>query len=538
MKLANLFTILICCLCCLHTTGLRAQEGDQILDGIGETALTARYVLDGDLRDWSRNNLHGELRGSKVTFTDDDVFEKVASLGVGDDNYITLPGHHVSGEESLTISGWLMVETGQQSLDVVDFGKDAQHQLSIAIFNGNLIAEVNASNKTIQTKKQGLKPKQWHHFAVIYNIVTKDLKLYVDAKIEDSAAILDINLDQLLDKEDSNNNFFYIGHSSNGDERKGNLKLHDFRIYRVALSEQQVLRIYRSALQGEAVVNEREELEDKLPEFDARTPQLYNAYLKHVEDVQLTTRVGELPRLPAYVNAEYNQGISKNKVRVIWPAPNDNSKVQQAGEYTVTGKIPGTKLQPKALVTVKQAMSSDAPERIIEPFKLSEVELNKGSKGEQTKFIENRDKFINTLSQTNPDSFLYMFRNAFGVAQPEGAEPLGVWDSQETKLRGHATGHYLSAIAQAYASSSYDKELQDVFAKKMEYMVETLYDLSKLSGEPKTPGGKFESDPTKVPFGPGKSDYDSDLSEQGIRNDNWNWGTGDIRATPPDQLSM
>ena len=55
-----------------------------------------------------------------------------------------------------------------------------------------------------------------------------------------------------------------------------------------------------------------------------------------------------------------------------------------------------------------------------------------------------------------------MFLNGFGVAQPEVAEPLGVWETQDTKLRGYATVHYLSAMAQAYASSSYDKELQDV----------------------------------------------------------------------------
>jgi hypothetical protein len=78
-----------------------------------------------------------------------------------------------------------------------------------------------------------------------------------------------------------------------------------------------------------------------------------------------------------------------------------------------------------------------------------------------------------------------MFRHAFGQKQPEGAKPLGVWDSQDTKLRGHATGHYLTAIAQAYAGTGYDKALQANFSKKMEYMVNTLYELSQLSGRAK-----------------------------------------------------
>src|SRR5690606_41678282 len=37
-----------------------------------------------------------------------------------------------------------------------------------------------------------------------------------------------------------------------------------------------------------------------------------------------------------------------------------------------------------------------------------------------TKFIENRDKFVSTLAKTDPNSFLYMFRHAFGQPQSAG----------------------------------------------------------------------------------------------------------------------
>jgi uncharacterized protein len=174
----------------------------------------------------------------------------------------------------------------------------------------------------------------------------------------------------------------------------------------------------------------------------------------------------------------------------------------------------------------------------LEDFHLGQVVLNTDMHDHDTKFIENRDKFITVLAGTNPDSFLYMFRNAFGQEQPEGAEPLGVWDSQLTKLRGHATGHYLTAIAQAYLSSSYDSSLQAIFADKMEYLVITLYDLSQKSGRPRVTGGEYVSDPTAVPPGPGKLDFDSDLSVDGIRTDYWNWGEGYISAYPPDQFIM
>ena len=164
--------------------------------------------------------------------------------------------------------------------------------------------------------------------------------------------------------------------------------------------------------------------------------------------------------------------------------------------------------------------------------------LDRDAQGRDTPFIKNRDKFLRGLAATNPDSFLYNFREAFGQPQPEGTKPLGGWDSQTTRLRGHASGHYLTAIAQAYASTAYDPALQATFLQKMNYLVDTLYDLSQKSGKPAQPGGPSVADPTAVPVGPGRESYDSNLRAGAIRTDYWNWGTGFISAYPPDQFIM
>jgi DUF1680 family protein len=319
-----------------------------------------------------------------------------------------------------------------------------------------------------------------------------------------------------------------------------NAMIHDFRIYRVPLSSRQVGGIYNNAQRGvnQGSVNVAPKREDDFPRFSPTEAQLYNTYLVHVSDVEVETEVGNLPRLPSYVQGTYQNKMKGPKVRVLWPAAIDNTAVIKPGRYTITGRVAGTDFQPKAFVTIKESNKSTTPGSKLEVFKLDQVSLKTDSHGHETKFIENRDKFIRTLAKTDPNSFLYMFRHAFGQKQPEGAKPLGVWDSQNTKLRGHATGHYLSAIAQAYAGTGYDKTLQANFAEKMEYMVNTLYELSQLSGRAKETGGEHVSDPTAVPHGPGKSDYDSDLSDAGIRNDYWNWGTGFISAYPPDQFIM
>ncbi len=81
MKTFKLFVgIIIMSFCALSTTSVFAQGGDQILDGIGETGLIARYIFKGDAKDWSRNNLHGSIKGSDFRFVEDTLFGNVLSL--------------------------------------------------------------------------------------------------------------------------------------------------------------------------------------------------------------------------------------------------------------------------------------------------------------------------------------------------------------------------------------------------------------------------------------------------------------------------
>jgi len=288
------------------------------------------------------------------------------------------------------------------------------------------------------------------------------------------------------------------------------------------------------------VASEEETPGENAPPGATGAATMYDAFgLVKVPDISAETIVGHLPRLPNAIGGVYRDDEKGPTVRAIWPSPTDNRQVLQPGTYTVIGRVPGTDFQPKAHVTVKPAPATEAaPRRTLEAFPLGQVLLNRDEKQRDTPLIKNRDKFIRGLAATDPDRFLYMFRDAFGQEQPEGVKPLGVWDSQTTKLRGHASGHYLSAIAQAYAGTTYDEQLRANFLRKMDYLVETLYDLSRKSGKPVHEGGQFNEDPTAVGPGPGKASYDSDLSKDGIRVDYWNWGTGFISAYPPDQFIM
>ena len=123
---------------------------------------------------------------------------------------------------------------------------------------------------------------------------------------------------------------------------------------------------------------------------------------------------------PRAIPALYRDKAKGPDVRVVWPAPEDNSQVREPGSYTVTGKVPGTQFEPKALVTVKAAPASlPVPSRMVEAFPLGQVVLDPDNRQRDTQFISNRDKFIRGLAESDPDSFLYNFRDAFGQPQPD-----------------------------------------------------------------------------------------------------------------------
>ncbi|RXG14035.1 DUF1680 family protein [Leeuwenhoekiella aestuarii] len=515
-----------------------AQNGDQILDGIGETGLIARYIFDGNAKDWSRNNLHANHQKNEASYVLDEEFEKVLNLSNG--SYLSLPEETLNGIESLSITTWIYLNTAEKNQYLIDFGTSEDSHLFVDLtgnYTKNLEAALAKNGKAdVKIQLPSPEAQKWVHLVMVIDFPSQSFSTYLDGKLAATTEATDLDLSTIFSTE---SNTLLLGNSLSKNDSNLDARLHDFRLYRIPLSKTQVARIYQnSSKTGKSVVNERAEPEDNLPVFEDTIPQLYNQYLTAVSDVTVKTVVGQLPRLPRFVKGSYKLPVGTIQVRVLWPAPEDNSSVLTPGTYTITGRVSGTDFKPTAKVIVKENDANATPDRTLEPFQLNEVSLDANALGHDSKFIENRDKFINTLAETNPDSFLYMFRNAFGQKQPEGAEPLGVWDTQETKLRGHATGHYLTAIAQAYSSTTYDKELHQKFEDKMNYMVETLYDLSQLSGTARNAGEDFVSDPSAVPTGPEKSFYNSDLSETGIRTDYWNWGVGYISAYPPDQFIM
>src|SRR5690349_7109470 len=85
------------------------QGGDQFLDGIGETALIARYQFNGDAEDSARNQLHATLRGLGGVFVEDGT--RKALLLTGDGSHVQIPSSALAGEDALTVAAWFYVPT-------------------------------------------------------------------------------------------------------------------------------------------------------------------------------------------------------------------------------------------------------------------------------------------------------------------------------------------------------------------------------------------------------------------------------------------
>jgi len=535
---ASFLTVSTVLIALTHAVDQGGQGGDQFLDGIGETGLVARYVLDANAEDSSRNHFHAALRGNGGTFVDDPQFRR-ALLLTGDGSHVQLPGQALAGEDTISITGWLFLPTGASG-QFFDFGQNASNRLFAVAgregFHASVAVEGAVRGETVA---RPLLENQWVHLAVVLDPASRVLTTYLDGARAGQAANVAVTTTQIVNQTSAASNRLFVGRSQNDADATLHGRLRDVRIYRIALTDQQVATIRNNALPGRQITRGRGAPPPVISTAAIPRESPSASRLSSVPDITVETVVGTLPKLPYTIPGVYRGNAKGPAVRVTWPAPTDNSQVKAAGTYTVTGKVTGTTFEPKATVIVNaSARPAAPPSRVVEAFPLTQVLLDRDTKGRETPFIRNRDKFIRGLAETNPDSFLYNFRDAFGQPQPGGAKPLEGWDNQTTRLRGHASGHYLTAIAQAYASTTYDETLRANFLQKMNYLIDTLHDLSRRSGRPAKEGGPSVADPTAVPPGPDRKGYDSNLRTGAIRTDYWNWGAGFISAYPPDQFIM
>ncbi|MGH9471532.1 MAG: beta-L-arabinofuranosidase domain-containing protein [Terriglobales bacterium] len=119
-----------------------------------------------------------------------------------------------------------------------------------------------------------------------------------------------------------------------------------------------------------------------------------------------------------------------------------------AGASTAAACLPAVAALPSAAARVQSRRRGPMTERIpmlAEPFPLEQVRVL------DSPFLQSAQVNQDYLESLPAERLVHMFRVTAGL--PSSAQPLGGWESPTTELRGHFTGHYLSATGLMYAST-------------------------------------------------------------------------------------
>ena len=203
--------------------------------------------------------------------------------------------------------------------------------------------------------------------------------------------------------------------------------------------------------------------------------------IKSVEGVSVAVPVGNVPRLPYRLWVSYTDGKGEYR-QVKWLNSSEATEKAEANPdinpvgtvYRVRGVIIGDNTTPNgypvsAEVTVvadgAYAVPSNIP--VAEPLPLDQVSID-GS----NRLTWNRDLDIDQLISLPVKQQLYNYRDTYGLST-EGYPEADGWDSPTTKLKGHGSGHYMSAMAFAFASCQ-DKAKKDILRDNIRTMVDEL----------------------------------------------------------------
>ena len=177
-----------------------------------------------------------------------------------------------------------------------------------------------------------------------------------------------------------------------------------------------------------------------------------------VEPVSINTPVGTAPRLPYQLLVTYSDGTQAYR-QVRWTNAALATEQEQASypvgkNYTVDGYITGDDTTPNGFPITAQvsvsaeayAVPSNAP--VAEPMPLDKVRLMGDNR-----LTSNRELAIREIISWDVTQQLYNYRDTYGLPT-EGYTVANGWDSPTTKLKGHGSGHYMSALAFAFASAT------------------------------------------------------------------------------------
>ena len=199
--------------------------------------------------------------------------------------------------------------------------------------------------------------------------------------------------------------------------------------------------------------------------------------IRRVSPINVDVVVGNAPVLPWQVWVTYSNGRGEWR-QTRWENTLRSEEEAEAARpvgdtYTIGGYLVGDNTTAEGypieahIRVVGQDSAQPAPLPVARPLPLSDVQLIGDNR-----LTQNRDLDIRTILSWDVDQQLYNYRDTYGLPT-EGYPEADGWDSPTTKLKGHGSGHYMSALAFAFASS-HDTQTRDQLRQRIRRMVDQL----------------------------------------------------------------
>lgn len=208
--------------------------------------------------------------------------------------------------------------------------------------------------------------------------------------------------------------------------------------------------------------------------------------ISKVEAISVDCPEGTAPRLPNLVWVTYSDGYSEYR-QVRWAnspladeqAEADAQKHPAGSQYEVGGFVIGDESTDngypvKAQIKVVAGGYQTPEKEVAHTFSLADVSIDGDNR-----LTHNRDEAIREICSWDVTQQLYNYRDTYGLST-EGYTKSDGWDSPDTKLKGHGSGHYMSAIAQAYAVAT-NPEQKAILRKNITRMVNELRQYQEMT---------------------------------------------------------
>ncbi len=265
-----------------------------------------------------------------------------------------------------------------------------------------------------------------------------------------------------------------------------------------------------------------------------------------VEKINVEVPAGCVPRLPYRLWVTYADGTGEYR-QVRWQNSSPSreqaeadAKAHPAGTvYTVKGLITGLidnagsdnrvldGLPVEARILVTEApwpVPSAAP--VARTLPLHQVSIDGDNRLTHNRYLD-----ISHLLTLDPRQQLYNYRDTYGLST-DGYPVADGWDSPTTKLKGHGTGHYLSALALAFASCQ-NMQQKALLRQRITLMVNEMRACQERTFTWSDSLGRyFEARDVAPAQGATWTDFDR------YKQDYRHYGYGYLNAIPPQHCTL